>query len=100
MGKTFRVVVIAAVEQSRGKANMVAQGDGKFGPEGWPQDPSKPKWIALIYLLHLKVAPLELKDRVQVFKFMQAMSISTRTIYPTSSSQLKRLWIPELTKFI
>ena len=22
---------------------MVAQGDGKFGPWGWPQDPSKPK---------------------------------------------------------
>ena len=25
-------VVSAAVEQSRRKANMVAQGDGKFGP--------------------------------------------------------------------
>ena len=35
--------VSAAVEQSRRKANMVAQGDGKFGPWGWPQDPSKPK---------------------------------------------------------
>ena len=30
--KTFRGVVSAAVEQSRRKANMVAQGDGKFGP--------------------------------------------------------------------
>ena len=43
MGKTFWGVVTAAVEQSRGKANTVAQGDGKFGPRGWPQDPSKPK---------------------------------------------------------
>ena len=32
MGKTFWGVVSAGVEQSRGKANMVAQGDGKFGP--------------------------------------------------------------------
>ena len=39
MGKTFWGVVGAAVEQSRGKANVVAQGDGKFNP----QDPSKPK---------------------------------------------------------
>ena len=30
MGKTFWGVVSAAVEQSRRKANMVAQGDGKF----------------------------------------------------------------------
>ena len=43
MDKTIRGVVSAAVEQSRRKANMVAQGDGKFGPWGWPQDPSKPK---------------------------------------------------------
>ena len=43
MGKTFWEVVSAAVEQSRRKANMVAQGDGKFGPWGWAQDPSKPK---------------------------------------------------------
>ena len=41
--KTFGGVVSAAVEQSRRKANVVAQGDGKFGPWGWPQDPSKPK---------------------------------------------------------
>ena len=34
MGKTFWGVVSAAVEQSRHKANMVAQGDGKFGPLG------------------------------------------------------------------
>ena len=32
VGKTFWEVVSAAVEQSRRKANMVAQGDGKFGP--------------------------------------------------------------------
>ena len=40
MDKTFWGVVSAAVEQSRCKANMVARGDGKFGPWGWPQDPS------------------------------------------------------------
>ena len=34
MGKTFWGVVSAAVEQFRRKANMVAQGDGKFGPSG------------------------------------------------------------------
>ena len=43
MCKTFWGVVSAAVEQSRRKANMVAQGDGKFGPWGWPQDPSNQK---------------------------------------------------------
>ena len=43
MSKTFWGVVNAAVEQSRRKANMVAQGDGKFSTWGWPQDPSKPK---------------------------------------------------------
>ena len=32
MSKTFWGVVSAAVEQSRRKANMVAQGGGKFGP--------------------------------------------------------------------
>ena len=32
MDKTVWGVVSAAVEQSRRKANMVAQGDGKFGP--------------------------------------------------------------------
>ena len=32
MGKTIWGVVSAAVEQSRRKANKVAQGDGKFGP--------------------------------------------------------------------
>ena len=42
-GKTFWGVVSGAKEQSRHKANMVAQGDGKFGPWGWLQDPSKPK---------------------------------------------------------
>ena len=34
MDKTFWGVVSAAVEQSRRKANMVAQGDGKFCPRG------------------------------------------------------------------
>ena len=43
MDKTVWGVGSAAVEQSRRKANMIAQGDGKFGPWGWPQDPSKPK---------------------------------------------------------
>ena len=32
MGKTFWGVVSAAVEQSRRKANRVAQGDRRFGP--------------------------------------------------------------------
>ena len=36
MNKTFWGVVSASVEQSRRKANMVAQEDGKFGPGGWP----------------------------------------------------------------
>ena len=34
MGKTFWGVASAAVEQSRRKVNMFAQGDGKFGPRG------------------------------------------------------------------
>ena len=33
LDKTFWGVVSAAVEQSRRKANMVAQGDGKFPPK-------------------------------------------------------------------
>ena len=33
----------AAVEQSRRKANMVVQGDGKFGSRGWPQNPPNKK---------------------------------------------------------
>ena len=32
VGKTFRGVVSAAVEQYSRKARMVVQGDGKFGP--------------------------------------------------------------------
>ena len=36
-GKTFWGMVSAAVEQSRRKAKMVAQWDGKFGPWGWLQ---------------------------------------------------------------
>ena len=44
MGQAFLGVGIAAVEQSKRKANMVAQSDGKFGPRGLlPQNPSKPK---------------------------------------------------------
>ena len=43
MGKTFWGVVSAAVEQSGRKANMVTQGDGKFGPWGWPRDPPNQK---------------------------------------------------------
>ena len=40
---TFWEVLSAAVEQStRRKANMVAQGDGKFDPLGWPQNPYNP----------------------------------------------------------
>ena len=34
MDKTFRGAVSAAEEQSRRKADMVARGDGKFGPWG------------------------------------------------------------------
>ena len=34
MDNPFWQVVSAAVEQSRRKANMVARGDGKFGPRG------------------------------------------------------------------
>ena len=40
MGKTFWGVVSAAVEQSKRKANMVAQGDGKF--ESLEADPRIP----------------------------------------------------------
>ena len=39
----FWGVVSAAVEQSRCKANMVAQGDGKFGPEADPRTPPNQK---------------------------------------------------------
>ena len=53
MGKTFWWVVSAAVEQSRRKATMVAQGDGKFGPWGWPQGTSKPKKNSKPYLIGL-----------------------------------------------
>ena len=41
MCKTLWGVGSASVEQSRREANLVAQGDGKFGPGGWPQNPSK-----------------------------------------------------------
>ena len=43
MDDTFWGVVRAAVVQSRREANMVAQGDGKSGPWGWPQISSRPK---------------------------------------------------------
>ena len=36
-----KTMVSVAAEQSRHKANMVAHGDGKFGPWGRPQNPSK-----------------------------------------------------------
>ena len=52
--KTLWGVVSAVVKQSRCKANIIARGDGKFGPWGWPQYPSKqtnmdisPSWSAL-----------------------------------------------------
>ena len=38
------------VEQSGCKANMVAQGDGKLGHWGWPQDPSKPKTHNMLFV--------------------------------------------------
>ena len=37
LGKIFQEVVSAAVEPSRAKADMVAQADGKFGPEADPR---------------------------------------------------------------
>ena len=42
MDKIVWGVASAAVELSSCKANMVALGDGKFGPWGWPQNPSEP----------------------------------------------------------
>ena len=47
MGKPFWGVVGAVVEQSRRKTNMVAQGERKFGPRGWPQTKTKPKNIKM-----------------------------------------------------
>ena len=41
---TFWGVVNAVVEQSRRRANRIARGDGKFGPWGWPQNPSQKVW--------------------------------------------------------
>ena len=49
MDNTFRGVVSATVEQSRRKSKMVARGDWKFGPWGWPLYPSKPKKIYTEY---------------------------------------------------
>ena len=43
LDNTFWGLASASLEQSRREANMVAQGDGKFGPLGWPQNPYKPK---------------------------------------------------------
>ena len=44
MNKTFWGVASAAFEQSRHKANMVAQGHGKkFGPEADPRIPANNK---------------------------------------------------------
>ena len=52
MGITFWGVVNAAVEQSRSKANMVAQGHGKFGHRGWPQNSLRTKKRAKHVLKH------------------------------------------------
>ena len=51
MGKTFWGVGSAAVEQTRRKANMVAQGDVKFGPS------STKNHAHVTYLLNLKIIP-------------------------------------------
>ena len=52
------VVSAAVLEQYRRKANMVAQGDGKFGPWGWPQDPSKPKKMGNYLRLTLTISTI------------------------------------------
>ena len=67
MGKTFWWVVSAAVEQSRRKPNIVAQGDRKFYPWGWPQDPSKPKnnFIDWSYMISWQTRSLEPQTRWQ-----------------------------------
>ena len=46
MDETFWEVLSAAIEQSRRKANMVAQGDGKFGPP--KSDPQIPEFLQII----------------------------------------------------
>ena len=43
--KTFWGVVSATVEQSRCKANMVAQGDRKFCPKVYPRIPPNQKKV-------------------------------------------------------
>ena len=49
MDKTFWGVGSAAVEQSRSKAIMAAQGDGKFGPEADPSiPPNQKRWSLLL----------------------------------------------------
>ena len=49
MGKTFWGAVNADADQSWCKANMVAQGDGEFGPLDWPKNPSKQKKWGILY---------------------------------------------------
>ena len=49
MGETLWGVGSAAVEQSKRKANMVAQEIGKFGPGGWPQSSSNPKKKKILF---------------------------------------------------
>ena len=51
LDNTFWGVGSTAEEQSRYEANIVAQGDGKFGPEVDPRIPPKPKNIYLIYAI-------------------------------------------------
>ena len=71
MGKTFWWVVSAAVEQSRGKANMVAQGDGKFGHWGWhPRIPPNQK------KKKVKLVSQEKEFRLEQFPLRALKSVS------------------------
>ena len=49
MGKTLLEAVSATVEQSRRKANMVAQGDRKFGPQRLTPESLQTKKISVPY---------------------------------------------------
>ena len=66
MDKTFWEVVSAAAEQSKGKANTIAWGHGKFGPWGWPQNPSKPKKNLIIIFFFLLTS--QLTSNVTIFQ--------------------------------
>ena len=50
LDRTFWGVGSAVVGQSRRKARMFSEGDGKFGLCGWPQNPSKPNSPKVVYL--------------------------------------------------